>query len=351
MVRFYINKKYLSSGASIIPLLFPFFGQAIKPRMLFWNEVFTKHGYDTKEYGFIDDISQSDAVIIPFHYGAMKKYDPKLLAIMTKEAIGAGKPIIAEQTGDYEEEVDLPRVIVLRSWRDRTRLKKNDIIMPAYTEDLLENYYHSQLDIRQKGTKPAVGFTGWAKIDLTKTPYLFLEYLYFLLAGNLSSSHKGIFIRTKAVSFLLADPRVETKFILRPTYSGHLDMISLDPSTARREFMENIRSTDYTLCIRGSTNYSIRFFETLSLGRMPLYVDTDGVLPLESIINYEDIIVDLKQSELSNIGEIMAKFHQKMTSLEFIQRQKKAREVFEKYLRLDNYTAYLMKEIRKRISS
>ena len=59
----------------------------------------------------------------------------------------------------------------------------------------------------------------------------------------------------------------------------------------RFEFIRNILSSDYTLCFRGSGNYSLRFYETLCLGRIPLFINTDCKLPFEDEINWRDMFM------------------------------------------------------------
>jgi hypothetical protein len=153
---------------------------------------------------------------------------------------------------------------------------------------------------------------------------------------------KGMYLRKKALSILGRSKMIDMSTIIRTSYSGNEKTISLDPIQARKEYVENIINTDYTLCVKGDGNFSIRFYEVLSLGRIPLLVDTDCVLPLEEIIAYNQCMMKVGYNELSTIDQRLAQFHNTLTNEQFQMMQKKAREVFEMYLRLDKFFAHTL---------
>ena len=99
-------------------------------------------------------------------------------------------------------------------------------------------------------------------------------------------------------------------------------------------FYKNIQSNPYTFCLRGAGNFSIRFFETLAMGRIPVIIDTDNRLPLHTIINWnrhcvftngDDFVTDL------------INFHKCISPLEFKMIQKNNRALWENYLTRENY--------------
>ena len=63
-------------------------------------------------------------------------------------------------------------------------------------------------------------------------------------------------------------------------------------------FFQNISDTDYTICIRGTGNFSQRLYEVLAFGRIPIFIDTDSILPYDEIINWRDYCVWVKPDEL-----------------------------------------------------
>jgi hypothetical protein len=116
----------------------------------------------------------------------------------------------------------------------------------------------------------------------------------------------------------------------------------------RREFVENLLGSDYALCVKGDANASMRFYEALSVGRIPLFLDTACVLPLEDKINYRDFCVFVDWRDIDRIGDILADFHASLTPERFIAMQKKCREVYETYLRMDAFSGYLAAELQSR---
>ena len=78
----------------------------------------------------------------------------------------------------------------------------------------------------------------------------------------------------------------------------------------------------------------------MSLGRIPIFVDTDSVLPLEDIIDYHDFIVRVDYREIRNIDKIVSDYYRSLSTDDFILKQKKAREVFESHLRVDRFFSH-----------
>jgi hypothetical protein len=77
-----------------------------------------------------------------------------------------------------------------------------------------------------------------------------------------------------------------------------------------REFFANIVNTDITFAMRGSGNFSMRFYQVLSCGRIPLWVDTDSVLPYAGLeaIPWERISIQLGEDERAAVGPSIRKF-------------------------------------------
>ena len=61
--------------------------------------------------------------------------------------------------------------------------------------------------------------------------------------------------------------------------------------------------------MRGGGNYSLRLYETLCLGRIPLFINTDCVLPFENNIDWKELCLWVDENDLDRIGEIVLDFH------------------------------------------
>ena len=104
---------------------------------------------------------------------------------------------------------------------------------------------------------------------------------------------------------------------------------------ARTEYVDNIKNSDFTLSPKGDGNFSVRFFESLSLGRIPLLIDTDCALPLEDEVDYDEFILRVSYKDLPKLAQIVANYYSTLTPEAFLSEQKRCREVFEKYLKID----------------
>src|SRR4029079_10402097 len=88
------------------------------------------------------------------------------------------------------------------------------------------------------------------------------------------------------------------------------------------EYLNHLQSSTYVLCPRGSENYSYRMYETLSLGRVPVIIDTDTVLPKE--IKWEKFCVIIPYNRIENIYDFIVEDYYSRTGDEFLLRQQDA---------------------------
>ncbi len=155
----------------------------------------------------------------------------------------------------------------------------------------------------------------------------------YVLAENDGSVNPDIFLRPEALKLLARSPVVQTNFIIRENLlAGALKNSEMDYSIlqkSRDEFFHNIRESDYVFCARGSGNYSYRFYETLSCGRIPLFLNTDCVLPYHDTIAWNHYCVWVEKKELNRIAERVSEFHLAISASEFLQLQRDCRKLWE----------------------
>lgn len=335
---------------SYIPLIFPFLGPILKESTPYISVVFKKYNFDKKYYCLTDDIKEADFVLLPYNYQNIKINNPVLLRNFIEESELNNKPVLISAYGDLVEPIKIKNAYILRPSQYRTKLDQKDIIIPAYTDDLLESLRGGTLSFRDKMEKPTVSFMGYAgqKNTMTHLKTLLREMPNFLKSvfnKKYLMHQKGIFLRKKVLALLDESVLIKTNFKIRKFYSGHLKTAEGDINKLRMDFVANIIDSDYVLCIKGDGNFSYRFYEALSLGRIPLFVNTDCVLPLENIINYKEFCVFVEVRDLRKIDEIIRKFNDGIDNEQFKAMQRKAREAFEKYLRVDVFTKYLIEDL------
>jgi hypothetical protein len=91
-------------------------------------------------------------------------------------------------------------------------------------------------------------------------------------------------------------------------------------------------NTDYMLCIRGAGNFSIRFYEALSAGRIPLLINTRCALPFDDRIDWRRHCVIVEERDLSRAATILADFHASLSFEQFRKLQAENRRLWEEWL-------------------
>jgi len=119
----------------------------------------------------------------------------------------------------------------------------------------------------------------------------------------------------------------------------------------REEMVDIILGSDYALDVRGDANDSTRLFEILSLGRIPVIVDTERNFPFSDKVDYSSFALIVDFRDIKNLPERIAEFHTTVSPERFEQMQKNARDAYENYFRIDALTRLIVEELRARLSS
>ncbi len=108
-------------------------------------------------------------------------------------------------------------------------------------------------------------------------------------------------VRARAITTLQRADGIATNFVFRDDTwrdpDGNLGAYH-SSHQYRHEYVANTQASDYVLCTRGWGNFSFRLYETLCLGRIPVFVDTDCVLPAADEIDWRSLCVWVPGSEL-----------------------------------------------------
>ncbi len=353
VISLYIPKYLIQDeGYHYSILLYPFWGvQNMKDRFAS-IETFKRQNFDSSYYSLTEDSDSADYVFLPYSYWYLMRRNPKLISLYMKEARLLNKPLLIDAIGDSMKEITIPNSVVLRYASYRKILKDNDVIVPVFSDDLLVAHKGGELIIKEKSKKPIIGFSGWVSFTFLTLPRSYIRNAHLLFLGMFipyfRARIKGIFLRKKVLNILKKSKLIVPNFQERESYSGNSKTAKGDVNILRREFVQNILESDYTLCIRGDSNQSTRFFEVLSLGRIPIFVDTDIPLPLEDKINYKEFCIFVDYRDIDRIDKIINEFHNSISFNEFENMQRKARKAYEMYLRMDVYTKYLMEILKEK---
>lgn len=355
-IKLYVGENYKEPKLfTHVELLFPFWGVTAKESMPYVKAAVEAHQYSREDFTLVENIADADYVLMPYHYDRLKQANPERLAMIVEDARKAGKPLLIDGAGDLEFPIPVPNSVLMRVSRYQYDVAENEITVPFPTEDLLVRYKGGTFTQRNKSEIPSVGFTGWAAQSGKAKLKTFLKELPVTLRALIDpkrgAEHKGILFRARALKALDASGRVEARFTSRSTYSGHVNTMSGPATDIRTQFVDALEDCDYALCVRGDANASVRFYEALSLGRIPLFLDTACVLPLEDLINYRDFCVFVDWKDTDRIADILANFHAQLSPERFGYMQQRAREIYETYLRTDSFSKYFALELKKRLTS
>lgn len=355
MTKIYIYEKI--EGVPCIPELYPVWGvenQSIE------NQLNIKRILPFYQNAFFEVVSppdDSDFILVPHIYNIIQKRSLTYLDDVVHFSLQKKKPILLFAYGDDDSDITLKNTVILRYSQYRHRKRQNEIIVPLYAPD---RTLETPLFFLEKHTgAPAVGFCGFAKYPSLRSEvkafaknFLWEVTALFQRKPIVRARKGGIYFRKKILAKLSASPHIKSAFIVRNFFSSHKKTIRIDSDRVRQEFLDNITKNDLALTVRGDGNASIRFYEALSLGRIPVVIDTDGIFPLEDIINYHDFCLFIPFEKINCADTMIQKFYNEMSPEDFLMKQKLAREIFEKYLRVDKFYKLLFsrpEEILKRV--
>lgn len=352
-VRIYINRALMPSDVSHSPLLYPHLGLVRKDSNPMVTFALEKYGYTSEGFELVATPEEADYVMVPNAYWHLKRKYPERLRQMLDEAVRHQKPVLIDGSGDQEFPIRVPNSVVLRIGMWRFKALPNELAIPVIAEDLLETEVKGPLPVRTKNNRPVLAFSGWARLPLKQYvrasikafPYRFLS----LFDSRYGTYVKGVLLRIEVIRSLANAKRITTNFILRRSYSANKKTVEGNITDVRKEFVENLLASDYALSVRGDANADTRFYEAISLGRIPVFVDSERVMPFEDMIDYSAFSVHVPFDQRRSIDKILGDFHNSLTPEKFEAMQRQARLVFERYLRNDVATKYIAGELRRRL--
>lgn len=213
--------------------------------------------------------------------------------------------------------------------------------MPAFSEDIacqipetIPGQRVGLIPLRKKGASPTVGFCGLAPSPKLKNRFKDVIYSLFMLLnqGRFDTSpHEGERLRYQALKILNASTAITSNFILREK-SVFLAAGNASKTNARKAFISNMATSDYVLCCRGSGNFSLRIYETLCMGRIPVVIETDSRFPYDFCTDWRKYCVFVERADLKSIGERIRAHYDNLSVDAYREQQLAGRQFWEDYL-------------------
>lgn len=274
-------------------------------------------------FTLVNTIEEADVAVLPHQW---RGFDEKTEAFC-QQAAHAGKKVVIFFNHDSSEPIPVKNAVIFRTSFSQSTREAHEFSQPAWSEDFVKRYYGGNLPIREKSSRPTVSYCGYA----ANWKFRVKKLLRF------KNLHPGTSLRTEALDRLKKCKNITANFIIRAGFWANVyrNGNSVDPSEisrVRKEFVENIAESDYVLCARGGGNFSYRLYETLSLGRIPVFINTDCVLPFEKEVPWKEMCVWVEEKDIETIAEKVLAFHQALSPEQFIELQKRNRKIWQEWL-------------------
>lgn len=333
MLKLYTNSDYLNekNRSLIFPLLLG----------LAYKEIFLVKDY----YCLVSKIEEADIVVLPLQLEFFLKNDKQEFTKLLNLAKQSKIPFWVYSAGDFGTTLYDNQIITFRLGGFKSKYpEKNTFILPSFIPDPYEYYLEGNLfKILVKSELPKIGFVGHANNTMRKwitEYYNFIKYNFLRLVGKKKTDYQSFYpssaIRFKILMKLQQSNLIDTQFILREKYRAGAQSKDETQKTTE-EFFQNMYSNPYVFCMRGVGNFSVRLFETMATGRIPVVINTDCGFPLEHIIDWKNQAVIINQKDINEVANIVSDYHKNISETKFETIQNTNRIIWEKYFNLGGY--------------
>ena len=331
MIHIYTDQNLLTAAnrPHVFPLLFDlWYNKAPDPKI-------------SKHYQLTTPIEEADILIYPIAINrAITQFGVTTLKRQLQQWKTHQKPIWTYTEGDYGISLNDEQIWQFRFGGFDSLLTANTQIMPAFIPDPCSIQKTRFFEL-EKAKMPQIGFVGfsstklhvWSKA-LAATYYGNLKRLLGKDPTDFQGFYPAAYKRKQVLTTLEQSPLIETSFIHRDQYrAGAIAPAQRQKTTA--QFFENIFQNPYTLCMRGAGNFSVRFYEVLAAGRIPVLIKTDVRLPLPEQINWEAhcVMIDTPATTARELYQ----FHQAISDTDFRAIQTRNRQLWQTHLTRESY--------------
>lgn len=342
MKLYYPKSHYHPDRWYVFPLLKPF----IKAEGYTDADRIKEYGVSKTDFEFTDEIAEADLVILTMAWNYYVKTNQTTLAIgFVKQCQNMGKKIVAINVGDSGVRIPFfENLVVLRYGGYKSKFSKNEFAFPSIIKDPLHTFFYRQkIFLPVYNSKPVVGFCGKAnpsKIDtakeIFKIAYNNLKFHSGFSSNEPQTLSSSTSLRVEVLNSLQRSPEVTSNFIFRKKYRAGVTSAKEEHNTTL-EFYENLRDSFYGVCVRGVGNFSVRFYETLAMGRIPVLIDTDCALPFDDKLDWKNHVVWIKYKDRMKVAEKVVEYHKSMSPEEFLELLEHNRKLWESKLTLKGF--------------
>ncbi len=270
--------------------------------------------------------TEADFFLLPFEFSFAAE-DINVAKQFSEMAKEYDKKLLIFFNSDSVEPIQIDNSIVFRTSFFKSLQKNNEFAIPGWSVDFMKSKEINSFN-DSYSNQPSISYCGYVDY-LTFTERFSIEkVIKKLKKRSVITKEIGPGLRGKAVRTLLKSDQIKTNFIIRNGFWAP----GMDKKKARQEYISNIFQSDYALVARGKGNFSYRLYEVLSCGRIPVFINTDCVLPFDTIIDWKKYVVWIEENDIDTIAERLIEYHKKLTVEELRNKQVDCRKLYEDWL-------------------
>lgn len=325
-LKIYSSKDWLIEGRNVVLMLAPYWG---------FNEVsnsdpdfgrfddYLKIGKDI--FDFTEPIEKAEIAVYP------QEFTNTLEGIVhlkkcAEYAKAKSKQLLVFYNADDDSEIKIDNCLFFRTSFYKSAQKHNEFAVPAWSVDFVNYFPNNKFQLLEPQKQPSVSYCGY--ID-NESKGLKAKLKSILKPEVKSHEDRAKVTRGKACRQLQSNNGIQTNFIIRNGFWAHGIE---DKIAARKQYAENMIASLYCIATRGGGNFSYRLYEILSCGRIPIFINTDSVLPFDMNIDWKKHVVWIEEKELNDIDKILLKFHSSKTKEELCLLQESNRKLYEEFI-------------------
>ena len=306
-----------------------------------------------KEFSLVKNSDEADVALIPksinYYFQSKRKKELHNLNVLCKQNNIKAYGYIS---GDFGRAFpEFSNIVYFRMGGFKSQLSEKNVGLQVSLSDHFQRLFHQKtITPSVKPEMATIGFCGHATTSVLKIikdiVILEKENLKRLFINPIRNDWEPIFaaayVRAKLLQSIEKSKLVKTNFIYRQHYrAGVTSDEERDKTTL--EYYNNIKNSDYVLCVRGTGNFSVRFYETLMMGKIPVLIETDCLLPFENNIDWKKHCIIIPWKNRLNIASYVSDFHATISNNDFKEMQLNCRKIWKEGLSLYAIYSYIKK--------
>ena len=340
-IKLFTDSTIIPAGMVHTFLLIPFLGNYAEslddPDKGRFDEL-QKKGTDF--YVLTENPEEAHFFLLPFGYSFENKH-VETIETFLKKARQFSKTTLIFFNSDDDRPIEHTHVLVFRTSLNKSTKKVYEFALPGWSLDF-KNYFKEQtVSALTPTSKPNVSYCGYVDYE-RENVITYLKNIFFKSKADNESLAKSI--RGKACRIFKKNKSIHASFIIRNGFwAPGID----NKHQARLEYAHNMINSLYAIATRGGGNFSYRFYEIVSCGRIPVFINTNSVLPFEEDVNYNNHVVWIEKADLDSIDKSLIAFHQNKSPDQLVALQHANRTLYEQRLSPMGFFMSLHNQLKK----